>query len=250
MSTQAELNRMQFFITPEHDCSYLPGRRARTLFLDPRETVNSSNYSSLAEVGFRRSGSHLYRPHCNGCKQCIPVRIPVQQFTLKRRYRRLMKLNQDLEFIPRSAGFDPDVYRLYEAYITHRHADGDMFPPSPEQFRSFLLCPWSNNFFGCLYQGEKLVAVAVTDRLQDGLSAIYTFYDTTEPRRALGVYSVLQQIEQCRRLGLEYLYLGYWVPGCQKMAYKADYRPLQRLVDNKWEPVLTEKPTSIGEPYE
>ncbi len=245
MSSQAELDQMQFFITPEHDCSYLPDRQARTLFLDPRETVNQNTYSELAQIGFRRSGSHLYRPHCASCQQCIPVRIPVAEFKPHRRHRRVGRINNDLEYVVRNCEFDQSVYQLYEKYIGARHRDGDMYPPSPEQFRSFLLCHWSNSFFGCLYQSDKLLAVAVTDQLENGLSAIYTFFDPAHSNRSLGVYSIMQQIEKCQRDNLRHLYLGYWIPGADKMQYKEDYRPLEILRNNRWqrlriEPIRTE----------
>jgi len=135
----------------------------------------------------------------------------------------------------RPARFDREIYSLYARYIDSRHGDGDMYPPSEEQFTGFLISHWSDTRFFCFRDSERLLAVAVVDRLQDGLSAVYTFYDPDEPGRGLGNLAVLWQLERCRREGLPYLYLGYWVQDCRKMAYKGDFRPLEQLRDNAWQ---------------
>ncbi len=229
-----EVGSKQFFITPSHDCSYLPGEQAQTLFLDPRETLDTRLYSALTKLGFRRSGSHVYRPHCQQCSACVPARVPVLDFKLKRRFRRALAANEDLriEFVP--AAYDATVYHLFERYITARHGDGDMYPPSPEQFRSFLLSPWCDTEFMTVWQEDRLVAVAVTDLLDDGLSAIYSFFDPELGNRSLGVYCVLKQIEAALASGLPYLYLGYWIRNSAKMHYKIDYRPIELLTRERW----------------
>ena len=231
---QEELGNKQFFITPGHACSYLPGRQARTLFLDPRETITPGIYQALTEQGFRRSGGHLYRPHCRSCQSCVPTRIPAADFEPRRSQRRTLKRNADLSVQVHRATYSPRFYALYARYIAGRHADGDMYPPSPDQFRSFLLSQWSDTLFLCGYERDTLVSVAVTDRQASGLSAIYTFFDPTAPQRALGVWSVLQQIELARELGLPYVYLGYWIRDAEKMRYKIDYRPVELFVNDRW----------------
>ena len=115
-----------------------------------------------------------------------------------------------------------------------RHTDGDMYPATEDQFKSFLLSAWADTFFICAYDGERLLSVAVTDQLTDGLSAVYTFFEPTEAARSLGGFSILQQIEMCKTLGLSHLYLGYWIKESQKMAYKSQYRPLQMFIDGRW----------------
>jgi len=132
------------------------------------------------------------------------------------------------------AEFTARHYHLYERYISLRHPDGDMYPASEDQFRSFLLSPWSNSVFLSLYQGERLLSVAVTDRQPRGLSAIYTFFEPTAETRSLGVLSILKQIEWCRELSLPYLYLGYWIKDCDKMNYKIQYRPTELFVNQRW----------------
>jgi leucyl-tRNA---protein transferase len=231
---QEALGNKQFFMTPGHACSYLPHRQAHTLFLDPRDTITPDLYQVLTEQGFRRSGSHLYRPHCRSCRQCIPTRVPVAAFVPRRRQRRAAARNRDLTVQIHHGTFAPRFYDLYARYIAGRHVDGDMFPPSKDQFRSFLLSPWSETLFLCSYLDDQLVAVAVTDRQSASLSAIYTFFDPGLADRSLGVWSVLQQIELARRLGLPHLYLGYWIRDSEKMRYKLDYRPTELLVEGCW----------------
>ena len=226
--------QIQFFLTPPHPCSYLARNDAQTLFVDPRRIISSDLYQTLTDRGFRRSGSHVYQPRCNPCSACVATRIPVEEFRSRRTQRRVIKNNQDLRLEIEDARFSRRHYNLYARYISLRHADGDMYPASEDQFRSFLLSPWSASFFICLYQGQKLLSVAVTDQQPSGLSAIYTFFEPNEERRSLGVLSILQQIEVCRTLELPYLYLGYWVRDCAKMAYKTDFRPTELYQNNHW----------------
>jgi len=229
-----ELSDKQFYLTPSHPCSYLNDRSARTLFLDPRETVSQRLYALLSVSGFRRSGSHLYRPHCEGCQACVPVRVPVGAFDWTRRFKRIAALNADLRIAIEQPAFTPAYFDLYARYIEGRHWDGDMYPPSEDQFRSFLLCNWSRTAFLTMYDGPQLVALAVTDQLDDGLSAIYTFFDPALDKRSLGVFAVLSQIRECQARNLPYLYLGYWIRDCAKMRYKTDYKPVELLVNNRW----------------
>ena len=232
--TSQEEKVAQFFLTPKHPCSYLDRNNAQTLFYDPRAVVSEGVYQSLTDQGFRRSGSHLYRPHCGDCQACIPTRLPVATFQPRRSQRRVLKRNRDLVVRIEPAEFTARHYHLYERYISLRHPDGDMYPASEDQFRSFLLSPWSNSVFLSLYQGERLLSVAVTDRQPRGLSAIYTFFEPTAETRSLGVLSILKQIAWCRELSLPYLYLGYWIKDCDKMNYKIQYRPTELFVNQRW----------------
>ncbi|MBA4502100.1 arginyltransferase [Marinobacterium marinum] len=234
----SNLRTLKFYATPEHDCSYLPDRQARTLFVDPRATIDNHLYSQLSNLGFRRSGSHIYRPHCEDCQACISVRIPAARFRPSKTQHRIENRNTDLIVCPAPCAFTAEYYSLYERYIRKRHADGDMYPPSEEQFVSFLTDGRTDS---CFYEFRSpegtLLAVAVSDRLEQGLSALYTFYDPDEPRRSLGVYAIIWQIRQAQRLQLPYLYLGYWVEECRKMNYKTAYSPLEMLLNHKWQSV-------------
>ncbi|MBA2779450.1 arginyltransferase [Billgrantia kenyensis] len=227
---------LRFFLTVPHACSYLQGREATTLFLDPQESHGQGIYDSLALLGFRRSGRHLYRPHCEGCSACVSVRIPVDAFAPGRSQRRLAKRNADLRLFERPALFDGEHYVLYERYIRLRHWDGDMYPPSREQYRTFLTLeePYSRLLEFRL--GERLLAVSAFDRLEHGLSAIYTFFDPDPAfdRRSLGTFAVLSLVEAAHREGLPHVYLGYWIRECRKMSYKEAYRPLEVLEGRHW----------------
>ena len=229
-----ELARLKFYATQPHPCSYLLEEQATTLFLDPSQPMDADMYAELSELGFRRSGDHLYRPHCQRCTACVPARIPVARFAPNRQQRRILKRNETLEVTAVSPSFSEEYYQLYARYIEQRHADGDMYPPSREQFSTFLVrdLPFSC-FFEFREQG-RLLAIAVTDVLPNGLSAVYTFYDPAEERRSLGRYAILWQIGEALRLELHAVYLGYWIKNCRKMNYKTQYRPIELFVNQRW----------------
>jgi arginine-tRNA-protein transferase len=228
------LSRLKVFATHPHDCSYLPSEQATTLFIDPAAHVDMHLYSQLSELGFRRSGPHLYRPHCAACDACIPARVPAAAFNPSRQQRRIWQKNQDLRVEDRSGIDEDEFYSLYARYIEGRHRDGDMYPPSRQQFDSFLTSEWNCTHFFCFYAESGLVAVAVADIIDNGVSAIYTFFDPDQESRSLGTFAVLWQIELARRLGLGHVYLGYWISQCRKMAYKTKFRPLELLLNGRW----------------
>ena len=229
-----ELARLKFYATQPHACSYLPNEQATTLFLDPSQPMNGQIYAELSELGFRRSGDHLYRPHCPLCKACVPARIPVARFRPSRKQNRVLKRNLDIKVSRCDPGFTEERYQLYARYISERHADGDMFPPSRGQFSTFLVSNLPYAFFYEMRVEDRLIGIAVTDVLPNGMSAVYTFYDPSEEKRSLGVFGILWQIAESRRLGLDAVYLGYWIKGCRKMSYKTEYRPIELFVNQRW----------------
>ncbi|TFH86380.1 arginyltransferase [Billgrantia azerbaijanica] len=231
---------LRFFLTVPHACSYLEGREATTLFLDPQESHSQGVYDALALLGFRRSGRHLYRPHCEGCSACLSVRIPVADFTPSRSQRRTAHRNADLTWRERPALYDAEHYALYDRYIRTRHADGDMYPPSHEQYRTFLTLDEPYARLMEFRLGERLLAVTAFDHLEHGLSAIYTFFDPAPEwnRRSLGTFAVLSLVRHAERLGLPHVYLGYWIRECRKMAYKEAYQPLEVLNGRHWRRTL------------
>lgn len=231
---------LRFFLTVPHACSYLQGQEATTLFLDPQESPGRGVYDALALLGFRRSGRHLYRPHCEGCSACISVRIPVADFVPGRSQRRVIRRNADLSLRVRPAIFDKEHYSLYSRYIRMRHADGDMYPPSHEQYRTFLTLDQAYARLMEIRVDDKLVAVAAFDELEHGLSAIYTFFDPDPAldRRSLGTFAILSLVERACRLGLPHVYLGYWIRECRKMSYKKDFQPLEMLDGRHWRRML------------
>ncbi|MGY8853366.1 MAG: arginyltransferase [Pseudomonadales bacterium] len=230
-----DLDALQFFQTPDHPCSYLPEQRATTVFADPDIIISTGLYTQLSQFGFRRSGAHIYRPHCGACQACIAVRLPVAAFTAKRRHQRVLKRNQDLAKQQTAPHNSEEIWSLYERYINHRHNDGDMYPADREQFVSFLVTGRPEAQFTEYRLGEQLIAVAVSDELQDGLSAIYTFFDPDHDPRSLGTFAILDLIQQTQAKGLPYLYLGYWIEASNKMHYKAEFLPQERLTTTGWQ---------------
>lgn len=229
------MKTLQLYLGQEHACSYLTGRRAGSILIDPAEEVTCSLYSQLIEQGFRRSAAHVYRPHCQGCNACVSVRIPVQTFKATRAQQKIIRRNQDLSVRAVSSQFRSEHYALYQRYIEQRHADGDMYPASVEQYQSFLNTKLDFARFYEFRLDEKLLAIAVTDVLTSGLSAMYTFFEPEDTRRSLGRYAILWQIQECLRLNLPYLYLGYWVKDCKKMNYKTQYQPLEGFINEHWQ---------------
>lgn len=225
------------YLSMPHECGYLDDRIATTLFVDPHVPLSRRQYTELVKSGFRRSGSLVYRPHCQGCNACVPVRIPVHRFVPSRAQRRNWKRNSDLTVQTVEGGYRESHFDLYCRYQSSRHSGGSMDVGDPLQYRDFL---FSSDFETRVFEfrpredPERLIAVAIADRLDDGLSAVYTFFDPDEQHRGPGVYGILWEIDEVRRLGLPYLYLGYWIGESPKMSYKTNYRPLQALLHGEW----------------
>lgn len=228
------------FLSLPHPCSYLPGRISSSLFLDPRRKLDSEAYAHFMRLGFRRSGEFIYRPHCGECRACVPVRIPVARFRPSRGQRRVWRRNAGLTVRAHPPVFSAEHFALYARYQAHRHAGGGMDDPDPEKYLHFLAAGRIDTVFHEIRLDGRLLAVAVVDHLPDSLSAVYTFYDPDEKARGLGIYAVLWQVEEARRRGLPYVYLGYWIRESPKMAYKANYAPLEAYLDNRWDTLTLE----------
>lgn len=217
-----------------HPCSYLPGKTATTLFIDPRYPLDPEKYGRFTRLGFRRSGDLVYRPHCRDCSACVPVRIPVARFARSRSQQRTWTKNRDLSFTPRTSGLVQEHFDLYLRYQAKRHPDGGMNDPDPQKYLNFLIGRHVETTFFEMRLRRQLLGVAVVDRLCDGLSAVYTFFDPDQPARGLGTFAVLWQVEHARSLGLPWLYLGYWIGQSPKMAYKVNFRPLEAFRNGRW----------------
>ena len=223
------------YSTQEHNCSYLPDRQATTLFVDPSATLNPQIYDHLLSQGFRRSGNYIYRPHCNMCQTCIPLRLPVDNFNANRSQRRVWSKNEkNLTVTTKPVSFLDEHFDLYCRYMQSRHPDGDMANPSTETFHDFLTSNWSETEIFEFHIRERLLAIAVTDLLPSGLSAVYTFFEPELSQLSPGVLALLWQIQENKRRQLPWLYLGYWIPNCNKMNYKAHYRPLELFSQGQW----------------
>ncbi len=224
---------LRLLLGTEQPCGYLPKRLSRSAFVSPHTEVTSEVYGALIANGFRRSGDYAYRPACHACRACVPVRLPVASFAPNRAQRRCLRRNGDL-VIERRTQLSDEHFELYRRYLLARHPFGGMDADDAKGFHEFLGSTWGLTEFWCFYQLGKLVMVAVVDRLPQGLSAVYTFFDPDQASRSLGTYAVLSQIAAAQAQGLQHLYLGYWVAGSPTMDYKRSYAPLEQFDGSEW----------------
>ncbi|MCK7594149.1 arginyltransferase [Pseudomarimonas salicorniae] len=225
---------IRVFLTAEHPCGYFRERRAQDLLLDPHDKRVPLLYGQALEHGFRRSGTHVYRPRCPGCRACQPLRVDVRAFAPSRGQRRCLRRNADIGDIQPLERAGEEHFALYQRYVRSRHPGGGMDQGGRHDFDAFVSARWSPTVFAELRRRGQLVAVAVTDLLEDGLSAVYTFFDPDLAERSLGTLAILRQIEWARRSGRRWLYLGFFIAGHPKMDYKRRFGPSQVLVDGEW----------------
>ncbi len=231
MNDQVKIN---FFASTPEPCSYLDNRKSVSAFANPHMDMDMKTYNELIQHGFRRSGGYIYRPHCPSCQECISVRVPVRKHTYSRNELRSIKRNADLKINIVPGRFRDEHFDLYKRYIKSRHNDGSMANPSKSDYHRFLICDWTDTLFFEYRLNRILIAVAVCDITDSGLSAVYTFFGPDDAERSPGHFAILTQIQETRLRDLDYLYLGYWIRECNKMSYKRRYKPLEAYLSDQW----------------
>lgn len=232
MSNQSALPRLH--LSAPHPCPYIQSETATTVLLDPRHPVDNNLFSILMRGGFRRSGDAVYRPHCRSCNACVSVRIPAGEYRPNRAQRRVYEKNRDLHTTLVPARFDEEHFALYCRYQSWRHRGDLMDHSDPQRYRAFMVeSPIETVFIEHRLAGE-LAALSVCDLPDDGLSAVYTFFEPKLQARSLGTYAIMKQLDYVNAMGLEWLYLGYWIDNCRKMAYKTNFKPIFGYVNGEW----------------
>ena len=248
--SEPALHKLQFYVTTPYACGYLPKKLAQSLIATPHHLVDANVYSGLILQGFRRSGKFAYRPHCENCNACVPVRVVLPDFKPNRSQKRAYKQHADLTARVMPLGYLDSHFALYTAYQAARHPD-DNLKKQAEAHRTAQIQNEADEYrhFLCQSNVESLMVeftdtnnqvkiVSVIDLVNDGVSAVYTFYDATfksgEVKASFGTYSIMWLIEWTKMLGLPYFYLGYWIADSQKMAYKQAFKPQEKLIDGEW----------------
>ena len=228
-------HKLQFYLTSAYGCSYLDGRMARSQVATPSQLITADVYSELIQLGFRRSGAYVYRPLCDRCRACVPVRLLTDQFSPTRSQRRAVKRHGHLTTHMLPLRYEQEHFELYRRYQSQRHPGGGMDQDDQMQYHQFLLESAVSTNLVEFRENDVLRMVSVVDVTNTGLSAVYTFYDPEIENASYGTYNVLWQAERCQVMGLPYLYLGYWIEHSQKMAYKVNFKPLEGLIDGQWQ---------------
>lgn len=246
LPNEAPLHKLQFYVTTAYKCGYLPNKLAQSLIAAPQHLVDATIYSGLIQQGFRRSGKFAYRPHCQTCNECVPVRIILPYFTPNRSQKRAYKQHQNLTTTILPVAFYEEHYALYATYQRARHTSEKLNQDDEinqtekpdlddtEQYRSFLCQTNIESILVEFREDGRLKMVSVIDIVLDGISAVYTFYETGNVKASYGTYNILWQIEWAKSLNLPYLYLGYWIKNSQKMSYKQNYKPQEKLINGEW----------------
>ena len=246
LPNEPALHRLQFYVTTPYTCGYLPKKLAQSLIATPHHLVDADVYSDLIQQGFRRSGKFSYRPHCENCNACIPVRVMLRDFEPNRSQKRAYKQHAGLTARLLPLSYVVSHFALYTNYQAARHPDEHLkkqaeahrtaqIQNEADEYRHFLCQSNVESAMVEFTDGNKQVKiVSVIDIVNDGVSAVYTFYDTLETKASFGTYSIMWLIEWTKLLGLPYFYLGYWIADSQKMAYKQAFKPQQKLIDGEW----------------
>ena len=240
LPNEPQLHKLQFYVTTPYQCGYLPNRQAQSLIASPQRLIDANVYNGLIAQGFRRSGKFAYRPHCESCQECIAVRVVLNEFAPKRYQKRAFKQHEHLSARLMPVGFHQSHFELYASYQALRHTEPAINNLTPqtddaEQYRQFLC---QSNIESLMIEfrdaNNELKIVSVVDVVKDGVSAVYTFYNALDTKCSYGTFAIMWLSEWTKSLNLPYLYLGYWIKGSQKMAYKQQFSPQEKLTDGEW----------------
>ena len=249
--TEHKSNFPEFYITAPQPCPYLPGKLERKLFTHLTREKPGFLIDNLLKGGFRRSQNIAYMPYCDACSACVPVRILVDDFHPRRSLSRIARVNHDVVTARMEPSTSAEQYSLFRAYIDARHGDGGMAEMSVLDY-SLMVEDSVVETFVTEYrlkpdpetEGSPLIGVSLCDRLSDGISMVYSFYEPDQPARSLGTYMILEQVEFARSLKLPFVYLGYWIDGSRKMRYKNRFQPQEHLTSKGW--VRTDQTTQAS----
>ena len=225
---------IKLFETVIDECPYLDDEQSASILVDPDHEVSEHLFSLLSHAGFRRSGEMLYSPKCPKCHACVSIRIPTTLFTPSKSQKRIWRKNQDLTIKIETVSYQQDHFDMYLRYQQARHPESTMCDEDPQKYMAFIDSTFSKSRFICMYQGETLIGISVIDQFNEGLSAVYTFFDPDQSSRSLGTYAILYLIKMARMRNIPYVYLGYWIENSKKMGYKSKFSPQQGYINKEW----------------
>ncbi|MDB4040477.1 arginyltransferase [Methylophilaceae bacterium] len=229
------LEDVQFYVTTKYSCVYIDGRDAQSLVATPYKNVNTKNFNSLISQGFRRSGQYVYKPSCKDCSACIPIRLLASSFTPSRSQKRVKKYLDKLSVKLLPLTFDEEHYNLYVSYQNIRHRTNDVNEDSLADYNNFLVKSNVNSKLVEFRLNNQLKMVTIIDIIEDGISAVYTFYDCSDRKLSLGTISVIWLLDLCKKERFLFLYLGYWIYESQKMKYKTNFKPYELMIEGVWQ---------------
>ena len=229
------LEEIQFYVTTNYSCGYINGQDAQSIVATPYKNVNSKNFKSLISQGFRRSGQYVYKPNCKNCKACIPIRLLASNFKASRSQKRLKKYLNELTVKLLPLNFNEEHYNLYVNYQNKRHRNNDKSEDDVADYNDFLINSNVNSKLVEFRLNNQLKIITIIDIIDNGISAVYTFYDCSDQKLSLGTMSIIWLLEYCKKESLPFLYLGYWIYESQKMKYKINFKPYELMIEGVWQ---------------
>ena len=229
------LEEIQFYVTTKYSCGYINGQDAQSIVATPYKNINNKNFKSLISKGFRRSGQYVYKPNCEKCSACIPIRLLASNFNASRSQKRAKKYLNKLSVKLLPLVFNQEHYNLYVHYQNKRHRSDDKSEDDVADYNDFLIKSNVNSKLVEFRLNSQLQMITIIDIIDDAISAVYTFYDCSDQKLSLGTMSIIWLLEFCKKENLPYLYLGYWIYESQKMKYKTNFKPYELMIEGVWQ---------------